>query len=244
MRAALTCTLFSAAAASAAAAVPTPPVFPTEYSARLRSVAVDSSGGTQTSDCDIHFSEVHNTTSYLNCGQPLKPGMKGSAMQTVFAYGDDGPEGGNTGTVYYVFGYGPGGNTCNFWCDLQGSQQCSGGNSLCQYDYAKSAQYNGTRTSDGNKVDRFTWNDMLGPIAMNELFLDVDEKDDSTPVRMHRRLTPFGKYIGYFDTNYTQWRPSAEPASTFVVPGRASCSEGQNAQCANALRTAKAWGMI
>ena len=223
------------AVAAAASKDPAPPSFPQEYSARIHQLAVNAHGGTQTSECDIHWSAAHNTTAYLNCGAPLTPGGKGSAMQTVFAYSDSGPSGGNTGTLYYVYGYGPGGNTCNFWCDLQGSQMCSGGNSLCQYDYKKSATFNGTYSDQGMEVDRFAWNDMLGPIAMNELFLDVDPNNDNAPVFMHRKITPFGKYFGYFSTNYTKWRPQADPASTFVVPGRDTCNEGEDSQCQNAL---------
>ena len=216
-------------------AAPTPPVFPTEYSARLHNEAVNANGGKQVINCDIHYSKRNNATAYLNCGQPLKPGGKGSAMQTVFKYNDSGPSGGNTGTVYYVFGYGPGGNTCNFWCDLQGAQQMSGGNSLEQYDYTKSAVFNGTFSDNNTQINRFTWNDMLGPIAMNELYLDVTTKDN-TPLFMHRKVTPFGKDLGYLTTNYSAWSSHADPASVFVVPGRASCSEGEDAQCQNAMK--------
>ena len=112
----------------------------------------------------------------------------------------------------------------------------SGGNSLKQYDYTKSAVFNGTFYDNHTQINRFTWNDMLGPIAMNELYLDVTTTKDNAPLFMHRKLTPFGKYIGYMTTNYSAWSAQADPASVFVVPGRASCAEGEDAQCQNAMK--------
>jgi hypothetical protein len=146
---------------------------------------------------------------------------------------------GNAGTVYYVFGHGPGGDTCNFWCDLQGSQQCSGGDSLCQFDYLKSAKFNGTGTVNGTYVNTFIWNDMLGPISMNSLEPDV-AVSGGAPVRMLRNVHPFGKEIGYLDTTYSLFVKEV-PSGAFSVPGKEDCSEGEDAQCENALKGEHSW---
>lgn len=86
-----------------AASEPNPPVFPPQYSMRVRDV-VHQGPGTQSRSCDLHFDAVNNLTSYRNCGAPIKPGGNGSQEQMVYRFSDKGRDGSNTGTVYFIYG--------------------------------------------------------------------------------------------------------------------------------------------
>jgi len=214
----------------------TPPTFPTRFSARIHEVE-HAKGGTKIADCDLHWDAKANATSYRNCGKPLKPGMKGSQMQMVLRFNDH--REGNSGTVYYVYGYGPAGNTCAYWCDLQGTQQCDLQESLCQYDYVAHAKYNGTATINNSiKTNVFTWSDNLGPISMNSLSLYVNQKNNA-PVKMSRDVHPFGKELGTMDTYFSNWDPTPPPSSSFDIPGLNECMEGAGNQCQNSLNCFK-----
>ena len=57
--------------------------------------------------------------------------------------------------IYHVFGKGPGGDKCDYWCDGQGDLICNEGESLCQIDYVKSAKFESTLTLNGSLVDKF-----------------------------------------------------------------------------------------
>ena len=215
-------------------ATPSPPTFPTRFSARIHEVEKQVGGGYKSVDCDLHWDAEKKMTAYRNCGKPLKPGGKGSQMQMVLRFNDTHNEG-NSGTVYFVYGYGPAGNTCNFWCDLQGTEQCNLQESLCQYDYVAHAKYNETISLNGTKANVFKWDDKLGPISMNSLTLNVNALHGAEPISMHRDVHPFGKELGTIDTYFSQWSPTPPDSSVFDVPGIDQCAEGQGAQCQNAL---------
>ena len=58
--------------------------------------------------------------------------------------------------------YGPFGDRCDYFCDLQGTEQCNLQESLCQPDYKRSAKFVRTGVSNGIEVNIFTWKDNMG----------------------------------------------------------------------------------
>jgi hypothetical protein len=228
--------VFVVLAVGGAATGPSPPVFPTRFSTRIHEVE-KTPNGEKVADCDLHWDAERKMTSYRNCGKPLKPGGKGSQMQMVLRFNDSHNEG-NSGTLYYIYGYGPLGNTCNFWCDLQGTEQCNLQESLCQYDYVAHAKYNETVSLNGTKANVFKWEDKLGPISMNSLSIYVDAEHGTKPLMMHRDVHPFGKELGTIDTYFSSWSPKPPDSSAFDVPGIDKCPEGPAGQCQNAMENA------
>ena len=173
--------------------------------------------------CDINNDAVANMTSYRNCG------WKGTQMQQVIRFGTKG--GGPDARIFYVYGHGPGGDKCAYWCDSLGSEQCFIQESLCQSDYTERAAYVNTSAYNGTTCDVFSWEDKLGPISMNSLTLWVAQ-GTATPKKMHRDVHPFGKELGTFDTHWLSFTEGAPPAAAFDVPGEATCEEGDpGTQC-------------
>lgn len=202
---------------------PIPPVFPNAFSARVHEVA-KAPGTYEKIECDLHWDNNQNMTSYRNCGK------FGTQMQYVYRFNDT--ESGPGGKVYFIYGKGPFGNTCAYWCDLQGTLQCNLQESLCTYDYINSAKYNSSATLNGTRVDVFTWEEKLGPISMNSLSLYV-QSNHTVPVYQHRDVHPFQKEEGYIDTNFTSFVIGTPDPSAFDIPGIAKCLEGEDAQCAH-----------
>jgi hypothetical protein len=115
---------------------------------------------------------------------------------------------------------------------------CNEQESLCQYDYAKSAKFDSTLTLNGSLVDKFVWADKLGPYPMNTLALYAEHGASAVPVWMHRQLHKPMK-AGTIDTNYSGFVAGAPEASAFAVPGIETCEEGTDAQCSTARALAQ-----
>ena len=136
---------------SLAAAPPPRPTFSTQYSARIDEVEQQGLARRKMS-CDMHNDGVANLTSYRNCG------WKGTQMQMVVRFSSvAGPD----AKIFYIYGHGPFGDKCAYWCDGQGDIQCNIQESLCQYDYTKSASYVGPATLNGTECDVFKWEDKV-----------------------------------------------------------------------------------
>jgi len=201
---------------------PTAPVFSEQYSARIDEVEEQPLGHKKMS-CDFFNDAVGNTTSYRNCG------WKGTQMQMVIRFSDtSGPD----AKIFYIYGHGPFGDKCAYWCDGQADEQCNIQESLCQSDYVKSARYTGAASLNGTNCDVFKWEDKLSIISMNSLTL-YTKHASAIPVRMFRDIHPFYKELGNITTTFSNYQEGTPPASAFAVPGEDKCMQGDAPQCPN-----------
>lgn len=217
----------AAAACTTAAAVPLP-AFPRAYSvhqsqsARLEGASAKWVG---TANWDLD----NNRTSYItDCTGPEKLPVC-MHPNSVYDYAAQ--------KIYYVTGkWGTKFASCDYYCDMLGDLQCNLGDSLCPYDYTH-AKFNGSAEVAGETCDELTWDENLGPIPMASIQLYV-RQGTNVPVRMWRDTHFFGKKgMGSTDINFTSFSAVAPPDAAFTVPGADRCMMGENAQCANALRT-------
>jgi hypothetical protein len=68
MRATVAVVTVAAAGVAGVAAEPTPPVFPSSWSAHVHTIVKQVAGSTDKLECDFAFDSVTNQTSYRNCG--------------------------------------------------------------------------------------------------------------------------------------------------------------------------------
>ena len=61
-----------APAVAVAATEPTPPVFPSSWSAHVHTIIKEVSGGGGRMNCDFSFDSITNQTSYRNCGEAVR----------------------------------------------------------------------------------------------------------------------------------------------------------------------------
>lgn len=212
--------LLSSFVVGLAIADPSPPVFAKQYTSHMVDV-VRQGPSSKKLDCDFYFDAVANKTAYRNCA-PAGMGMQ----QVVDFNARPHP----SERVWYVYGPGPGGNKCAYYCDVLGQLQQNIAESLNQYDYVAHAKFANTSQYDGEACDVFTWKDKLGPIPMADLTLYV-KQGTRTPVHMHRNLHPLFKEIGTMDTTWSNYTEAVPPASAWDVPDEQKCEEGTEQQC-------------
>lgn len=86
------------------------------------------------------------------------------------------------------------------------------------------------KLNDGS-IDRFMWHEDLGPIVMSSVSLEID-RALQTPVRLNRKVTPFGAFLGWENATVHDFTPDVPPFSAWAgdLP-LARCPEGSPAQC-------------
>jgi hypothetical protein len=89
--------------AVASPADPSPPVFPTAFSARIVETARNGPSLSK-AECNLNWDASKNVTSYKHCGAKYP----GAQEQLVFQFMDD--KYGPRSRIYHIYGYGPFGN--------------------------------------------------------------------------------------------------------------------------------------
>jgi hypothetical protein len=125
------------------------------------------------------------------------------------------------------------GSTCEYHC-ANPTPQIDLADTLESYDYTHSATFVQNTTWNGVPVMEFTWNENLGPIPMNTLYLYVSIATGA-PVQMNRYLEPFGSPLGWENITFQQFNVTVPSPSIFVVPGAKDCPAGQNGECQDAI---------
>jgi hypothetical protein len=95
----------------------------------------------------------------------------------------------------------------------------------------------GQATYEGKVVEKWQWNDtILGIIVMEIDTVLVDQKDmnNAVPVNEVDKLTPFGQFIGQFETVYTNFKPGTPDPSLFDVKNTDKCPMARD--CGNSAR--------
>jgi len=210
-------------------ATPTPPVFPTQWSAHTYSI-VKQGISKQILNCDFAFDYENNRTAYRNCH---------GNEQIVSLYDDD--SFGTFGKHYYI---GPPGGRyptgmCQYWCDASGDIIENMEETLMSYDYEHRAKYDTSTTLQGPdgaiSVDVFKWQEPLVIVSMADQHLYVF--NESVPVYRHHDLHPFEKHLGDIYTNYTKFVAGPPDAAMFDIPNLKYCERGDDSQCPDGGKT-------
>jgi hypothetical protein len=206
--------LFCSSQATATSATPTPPVFSDVWSA---TEAVEESFQPGKAVFQNYFDGANNRELMI---------QNHTEYDTMITDWSAGVE----GKVYYIRTYGhPAVRHCEKWCTPTTPIACDSMDSLCQYDYNKSAAFVETATIDGQPTNLFKWHDNMGPFPMNKLYLYATQSAPYAPVQMIRDVHPFGKEIGNVTIDYTNFRPlqSIDPALFDLGPKPYIC-EGED----------------
>lgn len=100
------------------------------------------------------------------------------------------------------------------------------------------AAYTGSTSFNGQSVNVFAWNEDLGPIVMNSLIL-YTVPNQAVPVFQARKLTPFGNFIGWINTTWTNFTAGTPSPNAFVVPNEQYCQQADDSTCQDAVSAVK-----